>query len=627
MSTSRGDFLKAFEDELEALRRGAASFSLDYPDVAKHLGLEDRGDPSVQRLLEGVAFLGARTRMKIRASEQAVAAQLLDILVPSLARPIPSFGLVQFRPEVAIQALRAPIDIPAGTSVRLPDGRGHEPCVFKVCRPVCVAPVIIKDVSAVHPSTLGHVIGLTSGKNRSVRAAIKIDLELGAEAAGAGYFPDALEFFLDGELSAVSRLMKVIVMEHEAVFVATGAPIKPKVLSAGAIQLVGFEGGEGLLDVGPSGYDGHRLLAEYLVSPRCFQSIRMNLGGRAALDESSGTDARISVWILLDVDPEEVANDLPRVQWRLGVVPVVNRYLRRLDRAPVNHSRVEQPLVVDKLHALAHEVLRVESVIGYLEDGIGRPLRSVRDPSATQSSGARDIWYADRRVLNEWRSRRAGKGGPGSEGSSLDDPTAMLIALSGREAPKLQEIAVRAWVSDADRPSRVSAQTRDRATVDDIGGLALTWIDGPSKSRRGHLHQMDSHELGRVLRPSLDSLFCDGGPEAQARRLRELVLSFLPEDLGRSNPVTECLRAIETQVVVRPFPGPGPLCYAKGVLLKVFVTQADVDSLPIFTFGMVLREFLAGFCSINSFIELEFHTEGHSKHWRLPAFPGLGNAL
>ena len=57
-------FNKYFQDELSYLRELGGEFASAYPAIAPMLA-ESGGDPDVERLLEGVAFLTGKLRQKI----------------------------------------------------------------------------------------------------------------------------------------------------------------------------------------------------------------------------------------------------------------------------------------------------------------------------------------------------------------------------------------------------------------------------------------------------------------------------------------------------------------------------------------------------------------------------------
>jgi type VI secretion system protein ImpG len=100
---------EAFQRELESLE----TFRERYRHLYPFAGLE-RGDPDVQRLLEGLAFFTARTR---RAAERALAAherRALEQVFPHLCTPMPSMALFTVDGAERTAEVRA---LPAGTEV------------------------------------------------------------------------------------------------------------------------------------------------------------------------------------------------------------------------------------------------------------------------------------------------------------------------------------------------------------------------------------------------------------------------------------------------------------------------------------------------------------------------------
>ena len=85
-------FLTYYEAELAHIREMAVEFSALHPTVARNLSLESVPcpDPYVERLLEGVAYLAARTRLKVDAERARSVRGILDALYPDLAAPAPA---------------------------------------------------------------------------------------------------------------------------------------------------------------------------------------------------------------------------------------------------------------------------------------------------------------------------------------------------------------------------------------------------------------------------------------------------------------------------------------------------------------------------------------------------------
>ena len=100
-------FLEYYEEELAHIRVLATEFAAMHPAVARNLSLDTVPcpDPYVERLLEGVAYLCARTRLKLDAEGSRFARTVLDALYPDLVAPAPAVGMVALQPGQQVQTM------------------------------------------------------------------------------------------------------------------------------------------------------------------------------------------------------------------------------------------------------------------------------------------------------------------------------------------------------------------------------------------------------------------------------------------------------------------------------------------------------------------------------------------
>ena len=108
--------LAYFNRELEALRVLAGEFAERHPKIAGRLRLtkDTVDDPHVSRLLEGVAFLGARVQHRLDDEFPELTDGLLSVLYPHYLAPIPSVAITRF---AASQDLQGVAHLPAGLAV------------------------------------------------------------------------------------------------------------------------------------------------------------------------------------------------------------------------------------------------------------------------------------------------------------------------------------------------------------------------------------------------------------------------------------------------------------------------------------------------------------------------------
>ena len=136
--------LAYFNRELEALRGLAGEFAERHPKIAGRLRLtkDTVDDPHVGRLLEGVAFLGARVQHRLDDEFPELTDGLLSVLYPHYLAPMPSVAITRF---AADPELPGPAHLPAGLAVET-EPVGGETCLFRTAYPLTLWPVEIDAV-------------------------------------------------------------------------------------------------------------------------------------------------------------------------------------------------------------------------------------------------------------------------------------------------------------------------------------------------------------------------------------------------------------------------------------------------------------------------------------------------
>lgn len=142
MSRSLADY---FPGELGLLRDTAGAFAQADPALAAALR-ERAGDPDVERLLAGVAFMTAAFRARIDDAGADVAHALADLLLPHALRPLPAATVVELLPNP--RALRARHHVPKGMSLSARPIAGTA-CRFRTCLDVDLWPLQLADARQV----------------------------------------------------------------------------------------------------------------------------------------------------------------------------------------------------------------------------------------------------------------------------------------------------------------------------------------------------------------------------------------------------------------------------------------------------------------------------------------------
>src|SRR6185312_2134946 len=105
--------------------------------------LAERGDPDVERLLEGVAFLTGKIRQKVDDELPEVIHSVAALLFPHYVRQAPSTSIVEFTPLPNV--VRERLLVARGSEVGSVPVDGIS-CRFRTTQDVELLPMAIEDV-------------------------------------------------------------------------------------------------------------------------------------------------------------------------------------------------------------------------------------------------------------------------------------------------------------------------------------------------------------------------------------------------------------------------------------------------------------------------------------------------
>src|SRR5215470_10020543 len=161
-------FGKYYEGELTYLRELGKEFAQVNPAIASLLA-ERSGDPDVERLLEGFAFLTARVRERIDDGVPEIVQSLCQLLMPHYLRPVPATSILELLPQQG--ALRGRVKIARGTEVASQPVDGVT-CRFQTTADVDLLPVTLQDASLDRSAAAAPVLKLTFGASEAAAPAI-----------------------------------------------------------------------------------------------------------------------------------------------------------------------------------------------------------------------------------------------------------------------------------------------------------------------------------------------------------------------------------------------------------------------------------------------------------------------
>ncbi len=330
-------FSRYYQSELTYLRLLGKEFADENPSLAGMFA--DRGgDPDVQRLLEGFAFLSARMRERIDDAVPEVVDALGQLVLPQAVRSLPACSVLEFTPNVA--ALRGAHVIPAGAEVASTPVQGT-PCVFRTTADVRLLPITLGEARL--DDTAAHATTITL----PVRNRNSIPLsEFGT-----------LRLFLHGPLGVASAVFTWL-QEHLS---HVEARVGPTTYRLGTkVQPCGYTSAAPMLPWPANAPQGLRVLQEYFTLPQ--KLLFIDIPGF----ESVPPDAQAADFDLVFTcaRPPRLPERLPMDLFRPHCAPIVNLF--EVDAEPIIRTvGVEEQLVrASGLHPHHIEVHSVDSVTG-----------------------------------------------------------------------------------------------------------------------------------------------------------------------------------------------------------------------------------------------------------------------
>lgn len=605
------DLLGYYNAELRFLREELRQFADRHEGAADLLGLRQASsDPHVERLIEGVAALNARTRLKIEDDFPELVEGLLAMVAPQATLPVPPLAVIEATlpptlrdsPEGIFLERNSLLesDIPQGDTV---------PLTFRTAAATRVWPVEIAAASLELPpfDRLPEVPWA-----RDARAVVRLRLvsqssqlnlgSLGTPSQDGGQIVpiDGLRLYLTGQAPEIHQLHELLLANCVAISLgAPGARTAHASPSRGLLRAPGFEEDENLLPNPPRAFVGYRLLTEYFCFPEKFLFLDFSWPG--SVWGRLGREAELILYLNRAI-PALVPR-IDRRTFRLGGVPVINLFPLTADSVPVTPTSPEHLIRPDARNPLAHEIYSIERVFSM--DGAGNirnfaPFYSLRHADRDKRSEPPRFWHA---------MRRPSLGG-GPEREQGTDVYLTLCDLGFVPASRKEaRLNVETLCFNRDRVEAArlgGAQTGGLRFLEHTG-VEVSFLAGPTPVRRpprgrGLLWRVASFLALNGLTLGTRESATDGLREylqlcdrVQSSRTLAAAQGLLEVEVRRvTGKVTERLTRGDRQEL-REF-------VARGLdaTIRLNETRYSGDSL---VFAGILERFLSEYCSLNSFVQ------------------------
>jgi type VI secretion system protein ImpG len=583
-------FNKYYQDELTYLRELGREFAAAYPAIAPMLA-ERGGDPEVERLLEGVAFLTGKVRMKLDDELPEVIHSIAALLFPHYVRQIPATSVVEFVPLPNV--VREKLSVLRGAEVGSIPVDGIS-CRFRTTQDVELLPLAVEDVRV--------------DTGAELQQSIRIELKVTGGAALAALSMSKVRFYIHGERRLQDDLRLWLGAHVDAVALAAvdanGNDSVLRVLRADTVKLAGFSEDEALIPYPATVYPGFRLLQEYFTLPQKFAFF--DVTGLETMPTDKMSD-RFAILIQFK-DSLPPNTRIAKDNFRLFCSPVVNLFDHTTDPIrpdPTKHEYLARPAGGT---LAGYEVYSIDKVVGIAR----RTSQRVEIPSFYRFEHELEPEVAERGVFYQHHIR------PGVVGDGVDVYISFGSPQDDNKLPDFDVISVDATCTNR----KLTAQLK-------VGDLKMSTATSPAVATFSNLT-----EVTQPLPPPV-------GLELQWRVLAHMAMSYrssaeldvlrasidlynfkslIDRQAARANQLR--LAAIKS-VRVRPTDR-----LYRGAPVRGIATEMELDEGgfsgegEMYLFASILSEMFASYVSLNSFSQLSVTGAGTKAVYQWPPKSG-----
>ena len=348
-----------YKKELALLRDLATAFAVTHPEMAP-LVSGPMADASVERVLEGIAFLCALLRMKLHDDLPEIIHEVMRNTQPQHLCPVPATTIIAFTPK---QNCTETHIIPPGTEVASVPVQGTS-CRFTTVYPVELHPLALLDASYSRPP----------GRP----AMITLHMEL-TGMRPADWRPETVRLFLSGEYGRAADLYLLLTRYLRRIIIKAEDGSTPAVLDPSCLKPVGFDNGKGLFPASVQGAVSHDCVREFSILPEKFLFLDI-CGWKNWWDR--GEEGRFEVRFELDRPPFPL-DKVTKEDFTLFAAPAVNVFLHKARPILFTGEDAEYPVVPEggkPEHFAVYSIEKVTGIVdGSAESVVCAPDRSYAD--------------------------------------------------------------------------------------------------------------------------------------------------------------------------------------------------------------------------------------------------------
>lgn len=613
--------LRAYNEELAYLREEAREFGEEHETVAGRLGLKTPTDPDpyVERLLEGVAFLGARVQLKLQDQFPEFTQHLLNAVQPHYLAPMPSICIAGFDPKDGDPALAEGYTVPRGTDLTATAAdHGNVPVVFRSGHDVTLWPFKVVEVE--YLASRAAVASVAAAANVRAEAGLRIRLSPPQGISLDKVAADELPIYIDGSEAIPGEIYRQVIGETIGVLARdpSSAGDAASWTRLGQPEQCGFSDSEALLPSERRSFRGYRLLAEYFACPERFLFFKLKELRKAL---SKCTDA-IDIVLLFSRSAPVLAGALSPANFRLFATPAINLFEKQLGRVQVNKYDHEYHVIPDRTRPLDFEVFQIIDVKAHIKDSVDtRPVAPLYAFGALLYDWRDAIFYTPRLTMRrlstkEQRLRRR------SDYIGTETWISLTAPGDAERIEGIKELAVRAFVTNRELPELLTFRGKDHFAAVPGPVRTVSVLRSPTRPRPPLGLADAAWRVIAHLTPNYATLAPEDHDDPSI--LRDHLALYGRQDDAAMRRQIDGIQAIRSRPVVRRVPGLDRMAVARGHRVTIKLDDGSFENGRMFLLSAVLERFLAEFATVNSFTETHFESPDEGVLMRWP--PRIGRS-
>ncbi|RSD31435.1 type VI secretion system baseplate subunit TssF [Vibrio pectenicida] len=384
--------MRYFEQELTFVRRALGQFGQQHPEHAERLNIHQGQieDPSLARLLDGVALLNATIEKQLSEQLPEVVEGLLNVIYPSYTQTIPSVAYIHLSPQG--DSPESTI-IPKGSHFTS-DAKGRM-CQFTTVDTLETAPFRLVDTTA---SSAPFKFNRPAGTEQST-AVIQLSLSTGDPSIRFSQLNHQdLDLFVQGFENNADSIIELLLGQTKAISISDISCEKHIVLLADKLKSRISDLKFLFLPQKGNQFSGFQLISEFFFFKEKRQFFRLKDFGQAAKKIDS---SEIKINLFMNAIPAEFMRLFDNHVFKLDVIPAVNLFEQTGEPTSYDQRCLTIPVNADAHSDSDIEIVEVKSVFEITPQG-EKPLTPLfRD--SYQSDPTTDYWQSARNLSGQFR--------------------------------------------------------------------------------------------------------------------------------------------------------------------------------------------------------------------------------